>query len=282
MRDILTALLTACIILLPAVSKGSMKVRSYTPVIHDRFYSGVNKAFIGAAYDFSGVGISSSGHWATLVSKNSFISAYHAHPGTGETVTFQPSNVRTTGYQYTITGGTRIGTTDLWVGWFDNAVTVDSSIERYPVLVLPAADNYYGLELYNYGMSDRVGRNVLEALGLLTLNQSTGVVAWYDYDNNDDPSVGGDETLLQAGDSGAPSFAVVNSSLVLVGTHWAVASNPAGSFDTFIPEYYDEVNSVLAGRGQSMISMSVPEPTLLLYFLVSLIALRFYRLPDFL
>jgi hypothetical protein len=244
-------------------------IRDYNAAQHYRFYGGSDKNFVGEPYDFSGVGYSNAGHWATLVSNNYFISATHYHPGTGETVTFWATNDLTgPSYTYTVAGGSRIGTTDLWVGRFDT--TVDSSIARYPLAMEPSASDYIDLVLYNYGLNQRVGRNVLEDLGSITVSPSTGVAAWYDYDNNDSPSVGGDETFLQAGDSGAPSFTILNSELSLIGVHWAVSTyldgSPYGSIDTFVPEYYDDVNAVLATGGQTL--TAVPEPSAYWYALI--------------
>jgi hypothetical protein len=55
---------------------------------HDRFYTGADKAFIGAAFDWSGVGgavstgttAPSTGPWATMISPSYFVSAIHYGP----------------------------------------------------------------------------------------------------------------------------------------------------------------------------------------------------------
>lgn len=260
----LTASLLAVLVLFPATGRATMIVRSYDPAVNDRFYVGEDKAFVGDPYDFSGVGYSNGARWVTLVSDNCFLSATHFHPGVGESVTFWDTNVRTgPSFSYTVTGGVQVGSTDLWVGWFDGTVTVDTSIARYPVLVLPSASDYLGLGLYNYGVDHRVGRNVLDDLAAVTVGGATGLTAWYDYDNNDVPAVGGAETYLEPGDSGAPTFTVFNSNLAMIGTHWAITDYPvidgASSLDTFVPEYLDEISGILAGRGQAVIS--VPEPS---------------------
>lgn len=261
MTDFMKTLSIALILLLPVTANGTMTIRNYSAASHYRFYTESDKNFIGTLYDFSGVGYSSSGSWATLVSDNYFISAAHLHPGTAQTVTFYTGNdPKGTKYTYTVAGGTRIGTTDLWIGWFDT--TVNPSIERYPILTLPENDDYAGLVLYNYGKQDIVGRNVLDSV-------DNGVFG-YDYDNKDIPTVGGDEAYLIVGDSGAPSLAVVNSSLSLVGIHWAhtnsTAVEGAISYDTFVPEYVDEINTVLAAKSQTL--MAVPEPDIIWYLMV--------------
>lgn len=253
MRFFLITFLFAVLLTMPMAGRTEMIVRHYNPARHDRFYSGIDKDFVGASYDFSGVGMSNAGNWATLVTDNSFLSSSHRHPAPGETVTFWATNdLSGPSYTYKVKGGERIGMSDLWIGWFDSTVTVDNSIIRYQVPVLVAKKDYIGLKLYNYGMQHRVGRNVLDKIVPAQIGNTTGLTAVYDYDNKDVPLVGGDETCLKAGDSGAPSFAVFNSRLVFVGTHWAVSHNPFGSIDTFIPVYIEQINKVLAKMGQSL------------------------------
>ncbi len=245
-------------------AQGDMVVRNYQPLRHDRFYSGLDKAFVGNPYNFSGVGFdSATSTWATLISDCYFISATHFHPGAGEPVTFRETNsLADPSHTYTVTGGQQIGGTDLWVGWLNTAV--DASIARYSVLDLPTAANYVGLELYNYGVASRVGRNVSDFLASQTVGPSTGDSMFYDYDNVDVPSVGGDETFIQAGDSGAPSFTVVDGRLTVLGVHWAITNLFPGtnegeySLDTFVPSYIADLNTVLAAKSQSV--TVVPEP----------------------
>lgn len=253
MRHLAFSISIALMVLFPVVGHGIMTIRYHSAERHDRFYQGTNKEFVGESLDFSGVGIGKSGYWATLVSDNCFLSSNHRHPCEGDTVTFWVTNDQSgASFCYTVTGGVRIGMTDLWIGWFDNSVKVDASICRYPIPVLPALTNYFGLVLYNYGVDHRVGRNVLDRFGVKTVGRSTGVVIWYDYDFNDFPFVGGDETFLVSGDSGGPSFSVFNSRLVLLGIHWASTNNPTGSLDTFIPEYIVSINKVLSTRNQAL------------------------------
>lgn len=274
MKFLLLSIVIVSMFLFPPDGRGTMIVRDYTPSEHYRFYTGSDKNFIGTPYDFSGVGSSNGGHWATLVTDNCFFSATHFHPGPGEKVTFWDSNQSAgSSYTYTVTGGTSVGSSDLWLGWFDTAVTVNSSIARYPVLMLPLVDDYFALELYNYGANHLVGRNVIDEVGLYTYGVSSLAVAWYDYDNNDSPSVGGDETYLQGGDSGAPSFTVFVDRLALTGVHWGISIDTPGSFDTFIPAYYVATNVLLVTRGQ--ILSSVPEPGSFFYMLVILCLLWF-------
>ncbi|HHE31900.1 MAG TPA: hypothetical protein ENL07_04555 [Chlorobaculum parvum] len=259
-RVLLSLLMIGLLCLIPAVSRAKMAIYDYHAAINSRFYSEADKNFIGDPYDFSGVGQSnSSDRWATLVSDNCFISANHYHPGVGETITFYETNdLSGTSYSYTVTGGQRIGTTDLWIGWFDTAV--DTSIERYEVLDMANDGDYTGLELYIYGKPNVVGTNTIDWVDNETNVLGSYHTIWYDYDSI------ANEARLQSGDSGAPSFAVVNSSLALVGVHSAVCKDLNSSIDTFVPAYLDEVNIVITEQNQ--LPTTVPEPGMFSYLLV--------------
>ncbi len=245
----------------PASGLGTMTIRAYSAPQHNRFYAGSDKNFIGASYNFSGVGQFSSGHWATLLSDNYFITADHYSPDINESVTFYATNsLSGKSYTYTVKSLTRITSaegqlTDIMIGRLNTAV--DSSITRYPVLELPNQSDYLGKILYNYGDHDIVGRNVLDKIEVGTYGSSSNQMLRYDYDNNDTPSVGGDETLLQVGDSGAPSFIATSSGLALVGIHW-VSDFHTDSGDSFIPPYANAISAVLKTNGQAL--MVVPEP----------------------
>jgi hypothetical protein len=79
-------------------------------------------------------------------------------------------------------------------------------------------------------------------------------------------SIGQDETYLQPGDSGGPSFAVVNGQLALLGEHYDISGygNPnsdgsSWSGDGFVPYYVNEIDSILPSNQQ--IAVVVPEPS---------------------
>ena len=267
-RSLLTlGLIAACTL----AASGNTVIRNYQPLRHDRFYTGNDKAFVGDPYDFSGVGFTGT-YWATLISDCYFISATHHHAAINDLVTFWETNDQSAAsHTYTVAGGQQIGGTDLWVGWLDTAV--NASIARYSVLDLPTYPQYVGLTLYNYGLTHRVGRNVSDFLSSETISPSTGDVMWYDYDNFDTPSVGGDETFIQAGDSGAPSFTVFDGKLTVLGVHWAITdifpSTNEGEYtlDTFVPSYIADLNQVLDDKNQSV--SVVPEPSAALFIFIS-------------
>lgn len=264
-------LLRACCLIFAftATAPGVMVIRNYQTLRHERFYAGIDKAFAGDPYDFSGVGQGTSGQWATLVSDSFFISATHYHPAVGSSVSFWETNSLTDpSHTYVVAGGQQIGGTDLWVGWFGAAVAVN--LNRYPVLDLATASDYLGLVQYNYGVSHRLGLNVTEGIGVETVGASTGTVWYADYDNDDTPTVGGDETFLQGGDSGGPTFNLASGQLALIGIHWAISDDFPGTnegevfVDSAVPAYIDAINGVLDDQGQSLTLIPEPAPALLL------------------
>lgn len=209
------------------------QIRDYDDARHDRLYSGTDKAFIGADYDWSGVGFidanTNDGRlWATLISDRYFLSAEHWHPGTNQTVKFFEGNDTVgTSRSYDVAGGERIGETDLWVGKL--ATVADVSLRRYPVFDLDQDDDYVGRVLHTYGQVHRVARNVADSVKTYEEDESAAQTLWFDYDNDDSPSVGGDECYLNIYDSGAPSFSVYDGELALVGIHWSVTGPGIGT-----------------------------------------------------
>lgn len=259
---------------LPPVVRAEMRIREFDAARHDRFYDEPDKDFIGVAYDWSGVG-KSGNRWVTMISPIHFLSAEHFEP-TGDVTFYEENDLSGTSHTYQIASGKQIGTSDLWLGTL--ATSVHSTIAYYPVLELDSAASYIGRELYNYGAGkdteQRVGRNVIEDIvkGVSTdpADGNTGVAMLFDFDNNDVITVGGDETYLQSGDSGAPSFTVWNNGLALLGIHW-FNSGTAGvdSGDTFVPAYLDDLNANMTGYSVTV----VPEPATMALWLLGLVSM---------
>ena len=245
------------------------------PQQYYRFYSGSDKAFVGQSYDWSGVG--SNGSWATMISPTFFISATHDNPGAGSQVTFYPGNTTSSPYVGTVGGGSQIAGTDVYLGWLTQSIPSSAHITDYPVLALPNDNAYAGTTIYTYGSSNLVGRNVISSVQTYSEIGETMTGMFFNYDL---PGVGADESYLMGGDSGGPSFAVVNGQLALLGEHfsnWGTCgqpgapgnvgptindgilvggdpntSNPANSVgqwwsvDGFVPDYVSTINAQMA------------------------------------
>jgi autotransporter-associated beta strand protein len=246
------------------------------PQQYARFYTGADKAFIGQPYDWSGVG-SNGGPWATMISPTFFISATHYHPGTGSTVTFYASNSTSSpSYSGVVGGGSQIEASDVYLGWLTQPIPSSANIADYPVLTLPNDTAYVGTMIYNYGSPNLVGRNVISSIQTYTEAGEVMTGMFYNYDI---PGVGPAETYLMGGDSGGPSFAVVNGHLALLGEHFSnwgtcgqagapgnvppMTSNGAlidgdpnrhgdwWSVDGFVPHYVGSVNAQMAADAQA-------------------------------
>ncbi len=201
------------------VASAAMTLENYSPAKHDRFYTGSDKAFIGAAYDWSGVGLNGSGSWATMVSPSYFLTVNHAHPAINGTLNFYYTNDPDDGYETaTVASGTRIGDTDIWVGKLTSEVS--SRVAKYPILSLPNAttdsdSDYMNLTVYTFGLSDnanasqnqRLGRNIIERAFKFTNNTDNLTYRYQQWKivNGEkiSTSVGDDESLAVSGDSGA-------------------------------------------------------------------------------
>ncbi|MEJ6780498.1 MAG: hypothetical protein QNK86_13605, partial [Akkermansiaceae bacterium] len=92
----------------------AIDIQGHTATENDRFAN--DPAFIGRAYDWTGVGRATTGisgkggHWATMISSNVFLSANHYHPGTRTSLYFYPDdNAGSSPVVRTIAGGQRVG-----------------------------------------------------------------------------------------------------------------------------------------------------------------------------
>jgi hypothetical protein len=256
---------------------------------NDRFYSGADKAFIGQPYDWSGVGHSSNGTWATMISPTYFVSAWHFHPAAGDTITFYTGNsfsstnysytVGTFGYQTSAAGlGGSFSGSDLWLGQLTTPVA--TSIAKYPVEVLPNTADYIGQTIWTYGYPYRVGKNNIDSISVLdgVYMPETTQVMYFNY--NATGGQGFDECYLEGGDSGGPAFTAVDGSLALLGTGFVNGSDlglgptvfdGAPSGDAFVPYYVSQLNAHMTDGEQ--VRVVVPEPGTLLLLGVAAAAL---------
>ncbi len=246
------------------------------PQRYSRFYAGDNKAFIGAGFDFSGV--STSGPWATMISPQYFITAYHWSANYSPTLTFYEGNSTATGgHTYNVDTSFRVYATydgqpaDVCIGRLTAPIPASDHIAYYPVLALPNVSDYVGMSIYNYGNPNLVGRNVISQVEPYAEAGENGWGMFYNYDV---PGVGPDETYLIGGDSGGPSFAVVNGKLALLGEHFSsygtsgqipfdggppkASDGSWWSVDGFLPSYIDQVDAMLPANQQ--LTTVVPEP----------------------
>jgi hypothetical protein len=261
------------------------------PQRYSRYYAGADKAFVGEGLDFSGV--STGGPWATMISPQYFITAYH-WPATGSaTLTFHEGNDWNSGaHTYNVDTGYHVTLlydgqpADVFLGRLSAPIPAADHIASYPVVKLPNLSDYTGMAIYNYGAPDAVGRNVISKVEPYIEGGENGPGMFYNYDL---PGVGPDETYLIGGDSGGPSFTVVDGKLALLGEHFSTYGTsgllPGGndygppksgdgswwSVDGFVPAYIDQLNSHLPADNQ--VTVVVPEPSALVLIFAAIVSL---------
>ena len=242
--------------------------------LYDRFYTGADKAFIGQAFDWSGVGQLNGAQWATMISPQYFVSIGHFYPASGQ-LTFYSDNNTNDPQTFTIDSTFRAfsygngsgGSAAVYVGRLTAPIPASDHIAYYPILQEPALpdndhSNYDGLPLYVCGKSptgtgadaERVGRNLLTTAVPGTM--------YYVYNTYGDPdTVGADECLVQGGDSGGPSFTVIDGALALLGLHQSVsgAAGVDGSYseDTLVSDSISWLDSEMVGQ---QVTVVAPEP----------------------
>lgn len=241
--------------LLASQAKADMTIYGYQQNLHYRYYDGSDKEFIGEGYDWSGVGRSTCGRWATMISPQYFLSAKHSHPsayynGEANTVTFYEGNsFADPSHSYEVDDWS-YNWGDIYLGRLKQPI--DENIAFYSVLDLPYPSSYINKTFFAYGKLHRVGRNKIDSCTKdVTNDGSTTKAMYFDYDGIISDSVGIDECLLEVGDSGGPSFIPFNGELSLVGIHW-LKDGTKGSWDSFVPHYLDDILSYVNGGDANM------------------------------
>lgn len=273
--------------MLPIGQSRALDIDDSTSALNDRFAN--NASFIMNDYDLSGVGRSNSGTWATLISQNVFVSANHFHPGTNSTLTFyQANDPNGTSITRTVSGGQRVGDTDIWLGVISEPVPVGYAVYSFATSDINSATDFSN-SIYNEqdafllgqspfsnftGTQDvAAGRNVLDSI-LLT---EGSVVAMRTAIENEGQDVTYEATLV-SGDSGAPLFVDFNEAdsnyeLQLVGTNWFIQPDTGPTTDngfTYLGNYDTQIQAYID-------SHAVPEPSAMAMIGIAMIALATRR-----
>lgn len=231
----------------------AIEVANYSSGTNDRFAG--DASFVGRGYNWSGVGRSASGEWATLIGDNFFLTANHFEPSVGEVVTFASGNsLSATTHSYQVAGRIPISGSDLVVSYF--STSVDPILTRYSFATTPANSlaetGLIGQTLFvsgdrvagdQGGVFDHVvGTNQAEswleggssslAAPERTVNFASPspfdqVVTFENLAGDTANTMTSSEAQLQRGDSGSPLFSGLNGELTLQGLGYAVVANPS-------------------------------------------------------
>ena len=280
------AVAASCLLLGSVSSAWALAVQGYDASVNERFVSGfpngpivtnADPDFTLAGYDLSGVGwqTASSSFAVTLISPRHALTAAHAAPGVGSSVTFLGADgvLR----NYTVSSVTTLTytnsdnvTQNTDVALVRLSTPVNAQIRFYYGLYLSNPADYLGMPVTLYGAGGRAGVNTVDAVGeadLLPFGSGNGVddsaIAVMDYD-----AVSG-QAQAQAGDSGSPTFArIANGDLAFFGTHSAIdgSSSPQKTYDSLPVYSFDQINGLLGADGYSWayytggVVASIPEP----------------------
>jgi len=258
-----------CVVVLCVVGlslPAAMEMPDYDPARHDRFYAGGGAdPALREAWDWSGVALSTGGRWGTLVSSSFILSADHWAPGVGAQMVFYPDNTGSGAVTLSVDAGWRVGNTDLWLGHLSSAAP--SSLARYAVCGDLGA-GFLGTEIAVFGRDDaggttsqRIGRNVIDQVGVADVRFVAEPVLVFDYDRVGS-EVWPDEQRLVSGDSGGPEFARTGDSFALVGINYFYYTDalgqPAGSGGSLVTASIAAINDLMRPYGEQLVV--VPEP----------------------
>lgn len=265
--------------------KAAIVIQGYSDATNDRFSN--DAAFIGASLDWSGVGQAANGRWATAISRNVVISAFHLAPS-GQVRFYEGNNPAATAVSRTIASTTRITGTDLSVHVLSSPLP--SSIRHYNFVTeflagpppsggnstIVDAGSLQNLNAYLVGRSpfnenssatdDRFAWND-QAIGRNRITGYSENVPFFSNVDNDslfffrDAPGSADavafEAYFQTGDSGGPAFIDVGGELVLLGTNAFIndaSSSTQFSGINYIGNQASAINSFIAVN-------AIPEPT---------------------
>jgi len=249
----------------------ALTILGYEDRLHDRFYVGPDRAFIGDNQpwslpgddsDWSGVGrwiaqphpvnnFTRSVWTVTMISENWFITANHVRPSTFGHDPGQEPPVRfyrtddpngeywespvallPTSYNYT---GIQVGSADIWVGQL--AQTPPDWVRRYPLVKRNTATNWHTFidpTVYLFGQDDPPPFDYTTfRVGRNEVeHRMTGATT---YDLESEGGLGADEARLEGTDSSSPSFAITPAGPSLFNVNVNYSGGPT------MPQYVDQI-----------------------------------------
>ena len=295
-RVFLTSFLAVFFIFGIGESSADIFIDGFTDATNDRFTN--SSSFIGAGFDFSGVG--RSNRWGTLVSNNVIITANHSRPS-GEIAFYENNDPNSTPILRDIVGpGQQIGDSDVFLlrlsapvpdslkifdiateflsaPTFDPNTDIGSQIEN--------AGSFQDEEAFLYGISatSRSDTRVDHAVGRNRISGYVENIPFGSNANNDsllfiedvvgDPDYVEFEAQFRGGDSGAPAFVERNGELLLLGINTFINgadSELEFSGVTYAGNHIDEINEFIAIN-------AVPEPGSASLILLAMAACSFVR-----
>ncbi len=248
-------------LLLVPIFAHALEIRSYVASRHDRFVTGASgwEYNPGAYYDsrrFVSVGFDDAGRQYPLVTPEHVLFARHFSPGVGTEIRFLPPSGEMISRSVVAVSGVPNGS-----GGFADVVLVKLSapippelnLPPFPYLNLAGETAYTGTVLTTFGQSLRAGRGTIAAFSNFS-NDGIDETRTFTFTYNTFTG-NRDDAYAVIGDSGSPSFAVVNNRAALVGLHLAasVVTFQRSTIDTFVPHYASAIDALLAPQGYQLV-----------------------------
>lgn len=258
MRDVTNGravLAVVCALALAQTRAQAIAINTYINSRHDRFYSGADKAFIvpvnmsavGQTYPWSG------GEWLTMIDDQYFLTAGHA-PAAGFTVTlFEGNDANGPRHAFQLTwaavgtwGDLRLGRLTAPIPTSANIVPMamwDGIVPRGQLNPLSTGGLYTVGRGFNAPtVTPLTGHAVAKNYGTVGANNLLGLIPGsntIDLSNPDiPPNPDGGTTV--GGDSGGPSFVIINGQPRVAGIHYVVNG------DSYVPASRSAVLSAIA------------------------------------
>jgi fibronectin-binding autotransporter adhesin len=236
----------------------ALDINDYTAVRNNRFSSNypyvltpnTDPSFIGAGYDWSGVGwnANNSSQSFALLGPRHYIYANHYPAGVGSQLDFTSGDGTVKQYTIQAQSGSLYG--DLAVGSLTAPISAADNIQPYSILFLGYATGlnsnpYEGLQMLQYGWTAKIGWNQLQHVVKFADDPSH-----YYFDYSVDTTTP-DRTQLISGDSGSPSFIVTGATgqLFLSGAHYGYYTDGSGGVDSSAPLALSQISSYMAQTG---------------------------------
>jgi hypothetical protein len=243
---------------------GGLQLRSYSAPRHDRFTGFPaspqwnDGAWFGSR-NYTGVG------WRVgdpemqrqfaLVSPLHVVFATHYQPGVGSVIRFLNSAGATVDRTVTLQTPIRNDLnqdTDLTLLTLSAPLLAADQVTHFPYLNLTNEAAYVNAALVVFGWQAKAGGGRIAAFDDMEgdgINRTR--MLRFDYNKRFGQP---DDARVEIGDSGSPSFAVIDGRPAVVGIHSSLEENINKylCYDTFVPHYVEQLNTLMAPTGYQM------------------------------
>lgn len=256
----------------PSISS-ALEIRDYSPTRHDRFVDGAGGRELNpdAYYDserFTGVGYGTNTNdnrqFALVTPRHVLFAKHFAFGGSVAFLNTEGDVIsRNLGSTMQVPNDSG-GTSDVLVFRLSAPLTEADRITPLPYLNLANETAYLNTVLTTFGKNTRAGRGRISAFADFSSpmeNIERTRTFNFTYSNL---TGNRDDAHFETGDSGSPSFAIVNNRPALVGIHLAISTTFASvtNIDSFVPHYAERINALLAPEGYQLIP-AYPDPVTL-------------------